>query len=266
VTVDLTDPAVHLVVARTPIAVGAAQAVGEAVAKGDDKAWQSSLQTVRTMAGREHLALAVNGDFFIPRQSVMVGDMKLPYFIGNQARVCGMAMSDGILWSDRAGEPSLLVDKQGRVRIGGVARVPEDALQITSGSHQVVTQGKVTAPNRDRAPRTVVGLDEAAKTMVIMVVDGRRPEYSAGMTLAEAGKEMVHLGCFCALNLDGGGSSTLVMLDGPEAKDGMYKVINRPSDGHDLMIPLSIERPVASVLGIRIDGVAGASAREPEQR
>ena len=60
---------------------------------------------------------------------------------------------------------------------------------------------------------------------------------------------MIRLGCTSALNLDGGGSSTMVRKFGP--KD--WRVVNTPSDGSQLeFIPLSIERPVANVLGIRI--------------
>jgi hypothetical protein len=68
---------------------------------------------------------------------------------------------------------------------------------------------------------------------------------------------MIRQGCTEALNLDGGGSSTLVMRD---ETDGQAKVKNRPSDGHDVRIPLSIERPIACVLGIRIDRPASAEA------
>jgi exopolysaccharide biosynthesis protein len=95
-----------------------------------------------------------------------------------------------------------------------------------------------------------VGVDAANTRLIIVVVDGRRPAYSAGLTLGQLADEMIHLGCAEAINLDGGGSSTLVMRD---VKSGKFSVVNRPSDGHDLRIPLSIERPVASALGAVIE-------------
>jgi exopolysaccharide biosynthesis protein len=62
-------------------------------------------------------------------------------------------------------------------------------------------------------------------------VDGRLKNISVGMTLNELADYMSDLGCVEAMNLDGGGSSTL-WYDG--------KVQNRPCDGY--------ERPVANSL------------------
>jgi len=81
---------------------------------------------------------------------------------------------------------------------------------------------------------------------VILVVDGRNPGVSEGMTLAELAEEFVRLGCFTAMNLDGGGSTSMVMRD-PNADN--WKILNRPSDGK--------ERPVANVLGVRINRLPG---------
>jgi exopolysaccharide biosynthesis protein len=61
------------------------------------------------------------------------------------------------------------------------------------------------------------------------------------MTGTEMGREMQRLGCVNAINLDGGGSTTLVIR---EPDSGEEKVINRPSDGH--------ERSVADVLGVTV--------------
>jgi len=112
-----------------------------------------------------------------------------------------------------------------------------------------VTDGKNTATGTDRAPRTSVGLDRAGKTLFLVVVDGRKLDYSTGMTASELGKEMIALGCHRAIMLDGGGSSTMVMRDPIEQ---VVRVMNRPSDGHDLPISMSLERPVANVLGVEV--------------
>ncbi|QDR82092.1 phosphodiester glycosidase family protein [Sporomusa termitida] len=70
-----------------------------------------------------------------------------------------------------------------------------------------------------RAPRTALGLKADGKILVV-VVDGRQ-ELSTGMTLLELALFMQELGAQEAMNLDGGGSSEMV-LNG--------KIINRPSD------------------------------------
>ena len=60
------------------------------------------------------------------------------------------------------------------------------------------------------------------------------------MTYGQLAAEMARLGAYTAINLDGGGSSTLVL----RAADGELKVMNRPSDGK--------ERAVANVLGLTV--------------
>jgi exopolysaccharide biosynthesis protein len=69
-------------------------------------------------------------------------------------------------------------------------------------------------------------------TWVLVVVDGRQPQLSRGMTLQELAGLMSSLGCGDALNLDGGGSSTLYIQG---------SVVNSPSDA-------GIERPVSDAI------------------
>ncbi|HTE46021.1 MAG TPA: phosphodiester glycosidase family protein [Gemmatimonadaceae bacterium] len=89
----------------------------------------------------------------------------------------------------------------------------------------VETEGAVSF--RARNPRTAVGLANNAKRMILVVVDGRRSDYSDGMTLRETADLMLALGSRDAINLDGGGSSALVFTD-PATKQ--LGVANRPSD------------------------------------
>ena len=57
-------------------------------------------------------------------------------------------------------------------------------------------------------------------TMVLAVIDGRRSSHSNGAPLAAAARFMISLGCVDAVNLDGGGSSTMYFGG---------KVINKPT-------------------------------------
>ena len=72
-----------------------------------------------------------------------------------------------------------------------------------------------------RHPRTAVGV-RADGTLLFVTVDGRRPEESVGMSLLELTDLMVELGCVSAINLDGGGSTTMV-IEG--------RMVNHPSGG-----------------------------------
>jgi hypothetical protein len=87
-----------------------------------------------------------------------------------------------------------------------------------------------------RHPRTAVAVREDG-IVLLVVVDGRQEGYSVGMSLAELTDLLLELGARDALNLDGGGSTTLVTERG---------IINRPSDPE--------ERPVANVLLARNAG------------
>jgi hypothetical protein len=105
-----------------------------------------------------------------------------------------------------------------------------------------------------RHPRSVVGWNAAE--VLLVTVDGRQPGYSVGMSLPEAAELLRALGATEALNLDGGGSTTLAVG---------ATVVNRPSDRmvrrggkqqivHDIrpgdVVVGAVERPVASALAI----------------
>ncbi|MGH2808223.1 MAG: phosphodiester glycosidase family protein [Actinomycetota bacterium] len=74
-----------------------------------------------------------------------------------------------------------------------------------------------------RNPRTGVGVT-ANGTVLLVTVDGRRPGYSRGMTLREFADLFRYLGATDALNLDGGGSTTMVVNG---------RIVNRPSGGYE---------------------------------
>jgi hypothetical protein len=71
-----------------------------------------------------------------------------------------------------------------------------------------------------RRARTLAGVRADGK-LLLVTVDGRRPGWSTGMTLPEAARLMRSLGARDALNLDGGGSTTMTVRG---------EVVNRPSD------------------------------------
>lgn len=92
-----------------------------------------------------------------------------------------------------------------------------------------------------RQPRTAVGVQPATARFWLLVVDGRRPSHSVGMTLPEVADVFRALGATEALNLDGGGSSVMVVLG--EAR-------SRPSEEE--------ERAVVNALAL-IRDVSGCS-------
>jgi len=83
-----------------------------------------------------------------------------------------------------------------------------------------------------RAPRTAIGYTPSGVTLMV-TVDGRVPKHSVGCTLNELARMMIELGCTEAINLDGGGSTVMVIDNKP---------VNRLSAG--------TERLVSNAIGI----------------
>jgi Phosphodiester glycosidase len=79
-------------------------------------------------------------------------------------------------------------------------------------------------------PRTAIGV-KANGRILLVVIDGRQPGWSRGVTLLQLARTMGDLGAVTAMSLDGGGSSEMVVRD---------KVVNRPSDGQERHITNAI--------------------------
>ncbi|MFP3986800.1 phosphodiester glycosidase family protein [Streptomyces sp. E11-3] len=88
-------------------------------------------------------------------------------------------------------------------------------------------------PNNTAAPRTAVGFSKDGGTLHVLTVDGRQPD-AGGVTLTQLGGMMEQLGAYDALNLDGGGSSTL-LARAPGSDDLLLE--NSPSDGRQREVP-----------------------------
>jgi len=73
-------------------------------------------------------------------------------------------------------------------------------------------------------PRTAVGISQDSSKVYFITVDGRQPALSLGMSLAQLADYMISIGCYHGINLDGGGSTTLVTR-------GI--IMNSPSDGSE---------------------------------
>ncbi len=185
--------------------------------------------------------IAINGDGFSPWWSRSVADY-YPH-AGDPVRPRGEAASRGrAYWSTSDPVPTLYINSRNRLSFEAPAK-PYNAI---SGETMLVQGGKVITDldNTDMHPRSAVGFSGNGRYLYLVVVDGRQPLYSEGMTLAELAELMVSLGAQYAMNLDGGGSSTLVV----EGSDGLPRVLNSPIDNY---IP-GRERPVANHLGIGV--------------
>lgn len=150
------------------------------------------------------------------------------------------AVGEASGWLDRRSRGDTLTWRAALVPAHG----GRPALEAVGGFPALVTDGQGVVAAQDgviesfgsaRHPRTAVGWDEADRRLFWVVVDGRQGAYSDGMTLAELESLFLRLGATEAINLDGGGSTTLVLRG---------QVANRPSDREG-------ERPVSNALVLR---------------
>jgi hypothetical protein len=106
-----------------------------------------------------------------------------------------------------------------------------------SGNKMLVDDGVIqVVDDREMHPRTAVGIDRDTGDVMLLVVDGRQT-FSRGATMVEMANLMIDLGADEALNLDGGGSSTMVA----RRPTGTVGVVNTPSDGFQRWVSNAVE-------------------------
>ena len=113
---------------------------------------------------------------------------------------------------------------------GGPVLVHNGMIRVTNEEEGLFIKGE-----RDLHPRSAIGYTRDGR-LIILAVQGRTPNQAAGVTLSQEAKILLDLGCYEALNLDGGGSSCLLV----NGKETIH-----PSDKEG-------ERPVPSVFLIKL--------------
>ena len=193
-------------------------------------------ETVPGIAARRHAIAAVNAGFFGLANGAPSAILKSGgRLIGGTKRARGAV---GI--SRRGGATLMLFDRVTvekakpnvyATRLGSKPRDWLAATDIVSGAGLLMVNGRelddwadeqITAGfDKARHPRTMIGVDGDNHAWLV-TVDGRQPPLSLGMNFAELKGLARRLGLTSALNLDGGGSTTMVLKDG--------WIVNHPSD------------------------------------
>lgn len=200
-----------------------------------------SVSSMVARSGRSVLA-AVNADFFTP-----------------EGRPTGPEVVDGVVTS-RSSRPALSWREGSPPWVGSPGRsgstldlgwaVPLDGgdgiTEALGGFPELLAEGErvgdlavgdLPSFAASRHPRTAVGYDSESGRFWMIAVDGRQPPHSSGMTLPELTSLLEALGADEALNLDGGGSTVLIVRGRP---------VSRPSDEDG-------ERSVVNALALRRD-------------
>ena len=245
VKVDLNDPRVRVAVAladdRDPDGDG--PCVGQ-------------LETTSQVARKHDFDVTINASFFAaPATREMAGE-KIHYFVGNCGWPQGWHFSNGKLHSKpntASLRATMIVHRNGKISLAdAVQALPADTQFAVSGNAMMLKNGVSTPPVKDEArhPRSAVGLSADARTLYILAIDGRQESHSRGVTLGELANIFIRVGAHNAINLDGGGSSSLVIKD---PGTGAFAIANQPSDLSTLKLPVRFERPVVDVLGIKLE-------------
>jgi len=180
-----------------------------------------------TFVAEYGLQVGINGDF--------AASAPQPRYEYQPRVVLGLAVSNGVQYSTDDGRPALTLprDAQSGTAYVGWAPFPADVYNAIGGNKMLVENGQSVDPSTwdpiggslDLNPRTSSGVSADGKKLIIIVIDGRQPGFSEGVTLPEMAEYLIEFGAYTGVNHDGGGSTTMVFGDesGPT-------IINYPSD------------------------------------
>ena len=217
-------------------------------------------QTTRDFLEQEHAQMAINGHFFLPFPSAEP-DADVVGLAASQGDVFSAFEPPAQSYALVARAPALNIDAENGATIvhadpddpeGKRIREPVTLYNVVSGSAQIITGGVPTIPvyaddarpegllkrggpgnySKDKSwyevptARTIAGLSEDRRTLFLFTVDNAGG--SKGLTVTEAaGLLLRDYQVHDALNLDGGGSVTLVEEN---AESGKGQLLNVPSD------------------------------------
>ncbi len=169
-----------------------------------------------------NMIAAINADAFEPWPA--------PYARRTLTNLRGLAVSGGELVSPPLEEgASFVVYTDRRVAIERAVRTINGIDMAVSG-FAVVLEDNVTIGGDERlAPRTGIGVS-ADRYVILLVIDGRR-HASQGATTIEVGRWLNFFGAEDGVNLDGGGSATMVRHDPTAPGDGVVLLNSPVGDG-----------------------------------
>ncbi|MDX8363798.1 S-layer homology domain-containing protein [Cytobacillus sp. IB215665] len=153
----------------------------------------------------------------------------------------GFVLSMTGKWNERL--QHVKVGDQLQVSLGIDSQWQNAKYMLTSGP-MLVKDGKPyltidenSSRAKEKAPRSAVAIDSSKNRVFFVTVDGRQSGYSTGMNLKEFAEYVASLGADRAINLDGGGSTTMVAR---EHGDQYASVANKPSDGRERAVSTSL--------------------------
>ena len=167
----------------------------------------------------------------------VVGGINCDFFNMQTGEPMGSLVMNGKTYKSTSKSYFAILD-DGSAVIGSGA-VPSNAVEVVGGEVMLVQNGVVN-PNikgdQSKFPRTSIGLTADGK-VILVTADGRQAPSSCGQTFEENAQQMLSLGCVTAMQVDGGGSATIVsQREGEES----LSVRNSPSDGVERIVSTAL--------------------------
>jgi len=196
-------------------------------------------QKTSTFVRRYGLNVAISGGFFTPWYNHPIWGYPKE---GDPVTVAGISASRGEQYTPRWTDATLFIAADNTI---AWAKNTGPVYNAISGGDMILRDGAIRPKLGDQLnPQAAIGADAAGRMLFFIVIDGRQPNYSEGVSVSELAIILKGMGIHNAINLDSGGSATIAAA----ADDGSPRVLNSPTG---TFIP-GDERPVANHLGARV--------------
>jgi len=201
---------------------------------------ESSLTPPTDLFDRGHALAAINANAFAGLPGTE-NDIR-GWYANRAVDIQGMVVSNGRVISPvQKGRTPFWMDTHKHPHIGNPVAGDSVWQAVSDWSTPLLINGSIIPDSTTTTlhPRSGIGFDDTGKWLLFIVVDGRQAGFSEGMSLFELARLFQAQGCTQSINLDGGGSSIMLVR-----KPGMpVETVNRPSG--------KVHRPVPVMIGIK---------------
>ena len=167
----------------------------------------------------------------------VVGGINCDFFNMQTGEPMGSLVMNGKTYKSTSKSYFAILD-DGSAVIGS-GNIPSNAVEVVGGEVMLVQNGVINPNikgNMDKFPRTSIGITAEGK-VILVTADGRQAPSSCGQTFEENAQQMLSLGCVTAMQVDGGGSATIVSQREGESS---LSVRNSPSDGVERIVSTAL--------------------------
>ena len=195
---------------------------------------ENVVEKTSEMCKRNKGTLAINGDYY--------GAQEAGYVLRNGEILRSTVSKSNVGQNPRKNPEDLAIYRDGTFEIFNehdytLEQIREKgAWQVFSFGPGLIKDGEIIVGEKDevatalaggRNQRTTIGM--IAPLHYVFVVNDGRSKTDDGFSLFEMANILKDLHCYCAYNLDGGGSSTMYLDNGTGNADGLAHLVNRPS-------------------------------------